>query len=181
VTAASIRLYRLVLFMYPTEFRRRYRDEMIQLLLDRQRHEQRPPALTLIHETIDAVRTAPRMRWESPMNRTVIIIVTATLAIAAAIAAQVLLIPIALAALAAWLIWGRQPRSVESATQSRHPMRWLLAGGSAIVIAIAIPAIDGGELNGFWWTVMASALLGGIGMTVTAVIMATHDRSHRLA
>ena len=53
------------------------------------------------------------------------------------------------------------------------------AGGLAIVAAVAIPAVDGGELNGFWWTVMAVALLSGIGMAVTAVILAASDRAHR--
>jgi hypothetical protein len=31
VSAAAIRVYRLVLLLYPAEFRRRYGDEMVQL------------------------------------------------------------------------------------------------------------------------------------------------------
>ena len=115
------------------------------------------------------------------MNRTIIIIVAATLAIVAAIVAQVLLVPLALAVLAAWLAWGRRARPLGPATPSRHPIRWMLAGGLAIVVAVTIPAIDGGELNGFWWTISAVALLSGIAMTVAAVVLGTNDRAHRLA
>ena len=181
MSATAIRLYRLLLLLYPAEFRRRYGDAMIQLLIDRQLHEHQTTSLALLHETVDAVRTAPRMRWESPMNRTAIIVVAATLAIAAAIAAKLMLLPLALLALAAWLMWGRPARPIASAASSRHWMRWMLAGALAIVVAVAIPAIDGGELNGFWWTIAAAALLGGIAMAVTALVLAANGRAHRLA
>ena len=108
VSTAVFRLYRLVLLLYPAEFRRRYRDDMVQLLLDRQLHDQRRASLVLLDETFDAVRTAPRMRWESPMNRTVIIAVVGTVAIAAALVAKVMLLPLGLLALAAWFLWGRR-------------------------------------------------------------------------
>ena len=176
-----MRLYRLLLLLYPAEFRRRYGDEMIQLLIDRQLHEQRTTSLALLHETVDAVRTAPRMRWESPMNRTVIIVVAATLAIAAAIVAKVVLLPLALLAIAAWFMWGRRARPIASAASSRHWMRWMLGGALAIIVAVAIPTIDGGELNEFWWTIAAVALLGGIAMAVTALVLAASGRAHRLA
>ena len=113
------------------------------------------------------------------MNRTVIVIVTATLAVAAAIVAQVVLVPIAVAALVAWFLLGRGSQPIASPSASRHWKRWMLAGGLAVVVAIAIPAIDGGELNEVWWTVMALAMLGGIGMIVTAVVLVASDRSQR--
>ena len=65
-------------------------------------------------------------------------------------------------------------------------MPWLIAGGVAIAVAIAIPAIDGGELNAFWWTVMALSMLGGIGMAITGASLAVGSRpqaaviAHRL-
>ena len=181
MSAAAIRLYRLLLWLYPAEFRRRYGDEMIQLLIDRQLHEQRTTSRALLHETVDAVRTAPRMRWESPMNRTIIIVAAATLAIAAAIVAQVMLLPLALLAIAAWFTWARRAPPIASAASSRHWMRWMLGGALAVVVAVAIPAIDGGELNEFWWTIAAVALLGGIAMAVTALVLAASGRAHRLA
>jgi hypothetical protein len=154
---------------------------MIQLLIDRHRHEQRPTSLALLHETLDAVRTAPRMRWESPMNRTVIIVIGATLAVAAALVANVLLLPLGLAAIAAWFAWGRPARPIASAGPSRRWVGWLAGGVAAVVVALTIPAIDGGELSGFWWTMAALALLSGIAMTVTALVLATSRRPQGLA
>jgi hypothetical protein len=179
VSAVAIRAYRLMLLLYPAEFRRRYGDDMVQLMIDRQRHEARRTSLILLDETYDAVRAAPRMRWESPMNRTVIVAVAGTVAIAAALVAWVVLVPLALVAVAAWFLWGRRAQPIASASTSRRWMRWMLAGGLAIVAAAAIPAIDGGELNEVWWTVTAIALLSGIGMAVTAVVLAASDRAHR--
>jgi uncharacterized membrane protein len=51
----------------------------------------------------------------------------------------------------------------------------------AIAIAVAIPAIEGGELNALWWTVMMLSLLGGVGMAITGALLAAGDRAHRIA
>jgi hypothetical protein len=61
----------------------------------------------LLEETVDAAHAAPRMRWESPMNRIVILAVVGTVAIAAILVAQSALIPVAVLGLAAWFAWGR--------------------------------------------------------------------------
>lgn len=39
----------------------------------------------------------------------------------------------------------------------------------------------GGELNEFWWTIAAVALLSGIAMTVTAAVFAMNNRALRIA
>jgi hypothetical protein len=93
VSAAAIRVYRLMLSLYLAEFRRRYGDDMVPFMIDRQRHKARRTSLILLDETDDAVRAAPRMRWESPMNRTVIVAAAGTVAIAAALVAWVALVP----------------------------------------------------------------------------------------
>lgn len=179
MTANARRLFRLLLLLYPAEFRHRYGDDMLRLQIDRQRNEGRRTSSILLDEFSDAVRAAPRQRWESPMNRTVIVIVTATLAIAAAIVANILLVPLAIAALLAWFLLGRGAQPIASSSASPQWKRWMLAGGLAVVAAIAIPAIDGGELNEVWWTVMAISLLGGIAMIVTALVLVTSNRSDR--
>jgi hypothetical protein len=181
VSATAIRLFRLVMLLYPREFRRRYGDQMVQGMIDQHRHQARRTSSVLLHETFDAVRAAPRMRWESPMNRTVILVVAVTVAIAAAVVAKVVLLPLGLVAAGCWFLWGRQAQPIASATSSRRWLRWLTAGALAIGAAVAIPAIDGGELNELWWTVMAVALLGGIGLAVTGVVLAASDRAHRVA
>jgi hypothetical protein len=115
------------------------------------------------------------------MNRTVIIAVVGTVAIASALVAKVMLLPLGLLALGAWFLWGRQARPIAPASASSHWLRWMLAGALAIAIAVAIPTIDGGELNEVWWTVAAVALLGGIAMAMTAMVLAASARAHRLA
>src|SRR5262245_5677593 len=41
---------------------------MVQLLIDQHLHDRRPASWVLLHETFDALPTAPRLRWESPMK-----------------------------------------------------------------------------------------------------------------
>lgn len=183
MNTVGVRLYRLVMLLYPAEFRRRYGAEMVQLLIDRQRLEGRHAPAVLLHETFDAVRAAPRMRWECPMNRTVIVVVAGTAAITAAIVAKVVLLPLGLLAIAAWLAWGRGSRAIASASSSHHWMRWMLASVLAIGVAVAVLAIDGrdGELDELWWTMMAISMVAGIAMAITAVVLAVSGRAHRLA
>ena len=115
------------------------------------------------------------------MSRIVILAVVGTAAITAILVAQLALIPIAVLGLAAWFAWGRPLRPIAPASASRRWLTWLIAGGAAIAIAIAIPAIDGGELSELWWTVMMLTLLGGIGMAITGALLAVSDRAQRLA
>jgi len=49
---------------------------------------------------------------------------------------------------------------------------WLPAGITALAVALAIPAIDGGELSEGWWMVMAVAGVAGIGLVVAAALAA---------
>jgi hypothetical protein len=181
VNPAALRLYRLVLLAYPASFRREYGSEMEQLLIDRHRHDGSAAGRIVLREILDAVQTAPRMRWETPMNRVVIIAVAATVAIASLLAGGALaLIPIATTALAAWLLWGRSLQPIAPARSSRRWLWWLIAGGVSIGTGVAIPQIDGGELNSLWWTVMAISVVGGIVMAVIGVLLAVSDRGHRL-
>jgi hypothetical protein len=181
VSAIAIRLYRLVLFAYPPSFRLGFGDEMVRLLIDRRRHEGRSEWRILLEETVDAAHAAPRMRWESPMNRIVVLAVVGTLGITAILAGQLALIPIAVLGFAAWFAWGRPLQPIAPIAASRRWAPWAIAGGVAIAIAIAIPAIDGGELDAFWWTVMTLTFLGGVGMAITGALLAVSGRATRLA
>jgi hypothetical protein len=180
VSPAARRLYRLVLLAYPAPFRREYGTEMEQLLVDRNRRDSRVAGRIMLREVLDAVRVAPRLRWETPMNRVVIIAVAATVAIAALLAGAALaLIPLAVVALAALYLGRRSLRPIAPAHSSRRWAWWLLAGGVSIGAGVAIPQIDGGELNSLWWSVMAVAVLGGIVMAVIGILLAVSDRGHR--
>ena len=81
---------------------------------------------------------------------------------------------------AAWFQWGRSLQPIAPARSSRRWLSWLLAGGVSIAIGVAIPQIDGGELNSVWWSVMAITVVGGIFMAVIGVLLAVSDRGHRL-
>lgn len=178
---AALRLQRLVLHAYPAAFRHEYGTDMEQLLLDQDRHDGPATWRIVGREFLDAVRTAPRMRWETPMNRVVIIAVAATVVIASLLAGGALaLIPMTATALVAWLLWGRQLQPIAPARSSRRWLWWLIAGAVAIGTGVAIPQIDGGELNSLWWTVMAITVLGGIVMAAIGILLAVSDRGHRL-
>ena len=177
----ALRLYRLMLHAYPAAFRRDYSTEMEQLLLDQHRHDGPAAGRLVMREILDAVRTAPRLRWETPMNRVVIIAIAATAAIASLLAGGALaLIPIGATLLAAWLLWGRSLQPIAPAGSPRRRLVWLTAGVVSIGIGVAIPQIDGGELSSLWWTVMAVTVLGGIVMAVIGIVLAVSDRAHRL-
>jgi hypothetical protein len=108
-----------VLLAYPSQFRRGFGAEMVRLLIDRRRHEARSEWRILLDETVDAAHAAPRMRWESPMNRIVILAVVGTVAVAAIVVAQLALIPVAVLGLAAWFAWGRALQPIAPVAASR--------------------------------------------------------------
>jgi hypothetical protein len=164
-----------VQFAYPAEFRRRFGAELTQLAVDRQRHGGVAVWRVVWSETYDAARAAPALRWESNVTRVVVVSVLAAVAIVAAMAVKLLLIPVVLIALACWFSWSHAWRPV-AATQPRRWIRWLVAGAASIAVAIAIPAIDGGELNGFWWSAAAVALLGGVSMIIAGLLLATSSQ-----
>ena len=176
----AVGVFKLVLFAYPASFRRDYGDAMVQSLVDRHRHGAQRQAPLVFSEIFDAVRAASRMRWESAMNRMVVIIIGATAAVATTVAVGPLpVIPIAVLAVAAGLWWFRQGRPIGPASPSRRGLAWLAAGIVGIGIAVLIPAVDGGELNEFWWTVMAVSLLAGIAMAIFGTFHTVTGRPRR--
>lgn len=174
----AIAVFRVVLLAYPASFRRDYREAMVQSLVDRHRHDELRQLPLVVGEIVDAARAAPLMRWESPMNRMVIVVIGATVAVAVAVAVGPwALIPLALLALVAGGWWWAQSRPIARTAPSRRALLLLAAGISGIAIAVVVPAVDGGELNGFWWTVMAVSLLVGIAMIIAAILVAIGDRA----
>ena len=174
----ALAAYKAVLLPYPSEFRRAYGDAMVQSLVDRYRHDGAALMPLIVSEVVDAARAAPRMRWESPMNRVIIVIIAATVAAAVALAVSPwALIPIAGAASAAGWWSLRQGRPIQPSTSgSRRGLAWLVAGAASVGVAVVIPTIDGGELSEFWWTIFALLLLGGIAMMVIGLIQAMTSR-----
>ena len=174
----ALAVYKAVLFAYPSEFRRAYGDAMVQSVVDRHRHDGVHLMPLIVSEVVDAARAAPRMRWESPMNRIIILFTGTTVAAVMALAVSPwALIPIAGAVCAAGLWWLRQGQPIRPATSGlRRGLAWLVAGAGGIGVAVVIPAVDGGELSGAWWTIFAISLLGGIAMMVIGIVHALSNR-----
>lgn len=172
---AAVRLYRVVLRVYPREFRDAYGDAMVQTFVDRHRYEHASVWLTLGREIFDAATVAPTMRWEQSMNRVVGVAagVLAVAVIAAVIGGGglMLLAPLVAVAAVGVIVAGSRNRLHVPIDQARRVGAWAAAGVLAIVIGVAIPAIDGGELNAFWWTVMAACLLSGIGLLLMGLLL----------
>jgi hypothetical protein len=174
VNGVARSLHRVVLRMYPREFRDAFGDDMVQNFLDRRRYERRSSFGLLAAELVDAASVAPTMRWENPMNR--------ILWLASGPAALVLVLalvgggPIAVFALlgvvlAVFVMARGRDRLDVPVDAPRRAGTWVVGGALAIAVGLAIPAIDGGELNAFWWSAMALSLLAGMVLLTTGLLL----------
>lgn len=173
----ALAFYKAVLLAYPAEFRRDYGDALVQSFVDRHRHGGDHLVPLVLSEVVDAARVAPLMRWESPMHRTVIIVTGTIVAAAVALTVSpVALIPIAVAGFAVVLWWLRQRQPIGPDRAARRGVTSLVLGVAGIGAAVLIPAVDGGELSEFWWTVFAATLLGGIALAALGLVHAAGER-----
>jgi hypothetical protein len=171
-------LYRFVLRAYPARFRHEYGDAMRQVVRDQLVHDHRSAMRILAGELIDVARTAPRMRWESPMTRVVLILLGATAAIAAVIATGPLsLVLIAAVVALGLLLRAGRDREVEAVLRDRRWMPWAAVAIVTLGAAVVIAQLADGELSEVWWTVMALCLLVGIATAVVALSVALIHRS----
>lgn len=56
-------------------------------------------------------------------------------------------------------------------TKPRSVLPWVIAAAAVFAGAIAIPAVDGGELSEGWWGVMAGLALLGVVLSALAVVV----------
>lgn len=175
-------LYRLALLAYPARFRREYGDAMQQALRDQVSHDNRSTLWVLTRELTDVARTAPRMRWESPMTRVALIVLGVTLAIAAVIAGGPLGVLVIAAVVAIGLLVGAgRDRRVEATLRNRRWVPWAIVAVVGLGGAIAIAQLADGELSEVWWSVMALCGLVGIASAVAATLIAVAHRSEGTA
>ena len=66
---------------------------------------------------------------------------------------------------------GSQP-SVDRAVPLRRGSRWFAGSAIALVGAVAIPAVDGGELNEVWWSAMAVLVVAATACAVVGAALA---------
>jgi hypothetical protein len=179
VNRATIRALRILARAYPAEFRHQFADDMVQLAIDRQRHDHTSGWRILLDETYDMARAAPPQRWESTMSRILIISTLAAAAVTAAVVAKVMLVPLLVALIAGWIAFGHRGRPIAPTQPPHRWFRWLVGGVVAVATAVAIPLIDGGELNAVWWSAMALTGVAGITMVIASMLLAVNERGHR--
>jgi hypothetical protein len=167
VNRVLLGIYRAALHLYPRTFRRAYGGLLAQVVRDRCTFGGRSHAAVVTSELVDVAGSALRMRGEDPMARFLVAVVVLMAAVVAALAAgPVALVPVMLAAIAVYVgMRGAPPVDARSA----HPARWLAAAVGAIGAAVAIPLIDGGELNEPSWAAMAVLGVAGVGLALTGL------------
>ena len=116
---------------------------MAQLFADRRREDGRRASGLLVAETVDCLRTAPRLHLENPMIRTVFPFV---LVIVAALGFALLggggLLPAVI--LSVLLLAYRSQRPIAATTTPRW-WTWFVAAGIAVSVLFTVLAIDGDE------------------------------------
>ncbi len=174
-------ILRLALLAYPPSFRKGYGDEMARCVRDLRDHGGMSRGRLGLHVAADVLLTAPRMRLETLMTRT--IVVTAT--IAAAVALSLMFSPVALVLVPALLmlaVLGRRHDLPIAPDGSGQP-RWrvhMLRGVAALGVAGVVLLINGGgELSEPLWAIWALSFVAGLSMLVLGLVVLVSQRGGR--
>jgi hypothetical protein len=168
VTQLALVVYRGALRLYPRSFRREYETALVQCVVDQHTFESRGLLSVVARELPDVAGSALRMRGESPMARFVVVIVTLVVAALAALAAgPMALVPVLVVAVA--IVWGMRSAPPLDAARETRPARWFAGAAVAVVAAVMIPVVDGGELSEPAWAVMAVLMVAGVALAVTGL------------
>lgn len=174
-----LRLYRVSLHAYPPAFRREYGPSLVQCVMDQHRVDGTALWRLAAREIADVALTAPRLGGESPMTRFILAVGVFTASIAAAVTAGPIAVLATLAASAAiWFGFGRLTPTAEYVGRRGTSSWWFVLGIVALVGAIMVPAVDGGELSQTWWSVMAGLFLAGVALLTTGVVTFAAGRTH---
>ena len=170
---ALVRFHRLLLRAYPPPFRRAFGPAMAQALQDQHRHGGAGAWRLLLRESTAVAATAPKMRWESVMVRITATVVFATAAVVLVLVAGPAALLLVAAAGVTLVVIGRRQGGGRPIEAVRPSARWFAAGVAALLLAVAIPVLDGGELSAARWSAMALFGLAGIGLLLTGLVTAT--------
>ena len=166
-----MKLYRLLLWLYPRRFRREYAHDMVALLEEQLRAEH--PLRIAGRTAMDLLATIPIRHMEvlmpnSSATPVIITLVTAAATLAvlgglAGVASALLLV-----ALAA-LIWRLNRPSIAAAGDARW---WkLLLGGVALLATFVVVSTMIGELPGIGWAVGMVTLLVALGLIAWGAVL----------
>ena len=182
-------LARLTLLAYPRSFRRRFGPEYLRTVDDLQAHARHRRVRLAIRLIGESLTTAVGMRWER-----LGIPATTPLTIAAAVAALVGLlmgseaiavVVVALAALAALVVAGRQRPTTRADPSPTRLWYWWLASAAGLFLAgcgvVAVTENEGGDLpEAAWATWMISwataAVLTLVGLGLAGARLITRHR-----
>lgn len=187
-------LYRALLLLYPTSFRREYDALMIQLLADQLRDAGRVGRRgAVLRVQLAAARDVAASAWDqrvevlmsrNPTNRILPAVALLGLAetafVVSGVAASVLAAPLLVvaAALAVWTIYDRKRGRYQVLPQPRVWMRWLLVG----VVLLALALVPGAlSLDGDWlWGLASVVFVFGASLTTIGLLLAAAAARRRL-
>jgi hypothetical protein len=187
----SVRIYQGLLRCYPRRFRDEYGTDMALLFGEQLRDE--PTARVWARGVVDLAITVPTIHLEAHMNKpantTVPILYTALSAAGLVFAlvvgsslglAAIGLTVAAVAGVLAVVSWRRTRASGGTRSASARWWQVLAAGAGVLAATIAVVNIVG-EVSSGWWGPMVLALLSGILLTITGLLLGiAHLASNRL-
>ena len=172
MTEPAGRLSRLMLLAYPASFRSHYGPELVRCIHDLRRHGGMGRGRLAAHVAADVLLTAPRMRMESLMTRTIAITVALSAALLLALVVSpvaLVLVPLALVAVVAARRRQDRPIAADPPSPARGRTH-ILAGLASLMVAGAILLVDGGELSEPVWAVFALSVVLGTLLLVFGLV-----------
>jgi hypothetical protein len=169
---------RLLLAAYPRAFRRQFGDEVARAVADLRRHRRLGRWALLARLTVDVVRSAPKLRWESMMSRIrfrplAVAMVLSVGLMAMLVGSGVYLAAIgAVVALLALVVRSADRPIVADPEVTARWHRWIAAGAVSFAIGFVILVIDGDELTTPGWAVWALSWATGVVLVVFGFVLA---------
>ncbi len=175
----STRVYRTLLLLYPSSFRRAYGDDMVAVFEDMQRDRSVPALWWRV--LIDGFTSITVQRLESLMSKrsnivpltfataAALVLVVAALRGVENMAAFLITLVLAGAAVAAALVYWQANRAYTEPAEHLHHYWWrpLLAGGALVGVANVGAALD----YEVAWLVLFSSIIAGIMLIAVGVIL----------
>jgi hypothetical protein len=177
---SALGAYRVLLRLYPRQFRAEYGEDMVQLLADQLRDESAPRVFA--RTLVDVLISVLNRRLEARMNRPVPLAVPFTFA---AISASALLTAMVVGSATVWAVFAlaaaaaagaiswaaiRNVRVVGAGRVSSHWWQFLLAGAAGLAALRVIDILVDEGPDNIWYVWMAAIFLS-IGAVATGVVL----------
>lgn len=181
------RLARLTLIAYPKGFRKEFGPDYLRTVADLHTHSRRNQVNIAGRLILDAVTTAPTMRWENLMNSSKLIVtVTAIVAIAGGLVLGGPIVALPLLIAAALVFSARRhdrPIATEAAAWGQRWYAWLAVALTLFAIGVVmLVTADDGDLTTAAWAVwilswLSAAVIAVVGLGLAATRIAHQRRA----